>query len=413
MADSLPEIIRAYIINPELNNYEIRSGLWHAFPTTKADLQKSFAKIRLDGIIHSKYIINPYDSFIEGLSSVVPKEASFDELNYLAVRIGEMGEESQSVFSAAMQTGEFSTMRDIINVTGNTNCFYLQPAFSPEIFGDFLLNNYREYFLDNIEALKNSRDEGRREFADYIETLEACVDKKALGRHKAEAEQGHFTTKGYLTRTAAEFVEIYNTPTDIPDDYRVFAYPDAAHMHEAIECGKKRPGSVICTNGEIKPGDLVLSLPDNDYAYLVGKVVGIDRIGSARHETGNATDDIYVDFTTMDYSEHRVNEIEAMFSELYGAPKRFAECPMDNVIMAPGNLLKITGIPVEKLIDILDSVDKAAAFCEEVAEENASWMDYDEKIRASRSSLVETLIKNKQLAKSQPPATKCGSELDL
>ena len=125
-----------------------------------------------------------------------------------------------------------------------------------------------------------------------------------------------------------------------------------------------------CLNGELKPGDLVISTPADEYACLVGTVLVINKAGSPEHdaETDNPGDDVHVNFMDSDYSERRVKEIEAMFSELYGEPKRFDECAIDDAIMAPDTLIRITGIGRDELSAILYSEANAAAFCKDITD---------------------------------------------
>jgi hypothetical protein len=121
--------------------------------------------------------------------------------------------------------------------------------------------------------------------------------------------------------------------------------------------------TTICLNGELKPGDLVLSAPDEDYACLVGTVLAINKVGTPEHdaETENTTDAIHVDFMNSDYSEERIREIEEMFSDLYGMPKKLEECPIDDTIMSPDSLIRITGTRGDLLRSILSSHDAAEA----------------------------------------------------
>jgi hypothetical protein len=120
-----------------------------------------------------------------------------------------------------------------------------------------------------------------------------------------------------------------------------------------------------CVNGELRSGDLVISTPDDMYACLVGRVLEINKLGTPEHEneTDNDTDDVHVDFYS-DYSPKRIAEIEALFSGLYDEKKAYDECPIDDTIMPPESLIRITGIEDEQLAELLESHDKAAAFCE-------------------------------------------------
>jgi len=119
-----------------------------------------------------------------------------------------------------------------------------------------------------------------------------------------------------------------------------------------------------CINGSLEPGDLVLSLPGEDYACLVGTVLSIEKLGTPEHDTDNPSDDIHVNFMSEDYSEKRIQEIDSMISALYGESKSLLMEPLDDAIMAPEMLIRITGIGREELTEILDSESNAAAYCE-------------------------------------------------
>lgn len=120
-----------------------------------------------------------------------------------------------------------------------------------------------------------------------------------------------------------------------------------------------------CINGILRAGDLVITAPDDDYSCLIGRVLQINLLGSPEHdaETQNETDDVHVDFTAFDYSKQRIKEIEAVFSELYGMKKKFIDCPIDDAIMDPGTLIRITGIDDKRMSYLLESGYNAASYC--------------------------------------------------
>ena len=122
--------------------------------------------------------------------------------------------------------------------------------------------------------------------------------------------------------------------------------------------------STQCLNGFVEINDLVISSPDDEYACLVGQVLGINPLGSDAHneETDNDCDDVYVDFINSDYSIRRKTEISAMFSELYGYRMNFGDCPIDDVIMRPNTLIRITGIETGLLEKLLSSRNDAEIF---------------------------------------------------
>jgi len=118
------------------------------------------------------------------------------------------------------------------------------------------------------------------------------------------------------------------------------------------------------TNEQDKPklhvGDLVVSTPGDDYSYLVGKVLQIAKQGTPEHISGNPCDDVYVDFKVFEYSDQRVGEIEDMLESLHGEVVRYEDAALDEVIMAPDNLICITGIDQDRLNEILSSRDQTA-----------------------------------------------------
>jgi len=148
--------------------------------------------------------------------------------------------------------------------------------------------------------------------------------------------------------------------------------------------------TTICVNGELKPGDLVLSTPD-DYACLVGTVLSILKLGTPEHaaETENDTDTIHVNFMDADYSERRIAEIEEMFSDLYGQPMPFGECPIDDTIMSPDALIRITGIGDDTFRAILDSHEAAEALCKLV--EIGPGVGHDARLAEQEGYMTERL----------------------
>jgi hypothetical protein len=118
-------------------------------------------------------------------------------------------------------------------------------------------------------------------------------------------------------------------------------------------------------NDEIQAGDLVIATPDDCHFGLIGRVICINPVGSEAHnqETANETDDVHVDFLDLHYPKKRIKEIEAVFSDLYGEKKPFNEIPLDDVIMAPCCLIRLTGIDEGKLEQLLESGLEAVKHC--------------------------------------------------
>jgi hypothetical protein len=119
-------------------------------------------------------------------------------------------------------------------------------------------------------------------------------------------------------------------------------------------------------NGEIRPYDWVIVISSDEYAYLVGMVSEIIPVGSPEHDTGNTTDDIHIDFMDTDYSDKRKDEIVEQMSELYGEHRPFDELPLDDVIMSPNSLIRITGIELCMFERLLESQETAETFCNQI-----------------------------------------------
>lgn len=238
MSESDNATIRVYIVNTDdmadmfANIDRLKdgnfAGKWHSFPTTATELQTTLKEIGVDGIKHKEYAVNDFEGISESLRSVLPMFTDLDELNYLAIKLEEMNEPQLEVFEAVLESGRHcGSLKDVINITENLDCFDLQPAYSAEQYGSFLTEMERDEYAGAIEKLETSRDPDLRELVKYIERLEAHVDAESYGRARALEENGVFTDKGYLTEYG-NFTDNYRDTADIPTEFRVFAYQE--HM---------------------------------------------------------------------------------------------------------------------------------------------------------------------------------------
>lgn len=114
---------------------------------------------------------------------------------------------------------------------------------------------------------------------------------------------------------------------------------------------------LTCLNGDVKAGDIVITSKDSDFANLIGRVIYITKLGTQEHEdeAQNDTDNIHVDFERFEYSDSRKPELNAMLTDLYNEPKKFDNWGGDDVIMAPDDLVKVTGIDEDVLRKIAES----------------------------------------------------------
>lgn len=114
-----------------------------------------------------------------------------------------------------------------------------------------------------------------------------------------------------------------------------------------------------CLNGELKVGDLVISIPEDDYPCLVGTVLDIGKMRYSDQEY------VFVNFMHPEYTQNRLEEIERMLCEAYGRPTTPGIWPLDidNLPMSADSLIRITGIG--KILEnaILDTEEAASALC--------------------------------------------------
>ena len=206
-----------------------------------------------------------------------------------------------------------------------------------------------------------------------------CVADVALSRPITPGEIAELTEwwsgqlsdgwgEGFEQREiAVDRGELYIEPWSSDDSFFIMTQkefdrrmePHVAGIHGTVE------STAMCVNGELKPGDLVISSPNDDYGCLVGTVLYIEKLGTPEHDTENETDDVHVNFRDTEYSENRLQEIEQQIGELYGMPTTPSIWPavgIDDVIMSPDMLFRITGISRDELTSILDSRDNAAAY---------------------------------------------------
>jgi len=125
------------------------------------------------------------------------------------------------------------------------------------------------------------------------------------------------------------------------------------------------PIKTQCINGDLQVGDLAISTPDDDYSCLIGRVLRINPLGTPEHdeETDNDCDDVHVNFLEFEYPKKRIKEIEDDFCGLYGEKKIFEDCPLDDTIMNPHCLIRVTDIDEPLLKYLLQSGYNAACYC--------------------------------------------------
>jgi hypothetical protein len=214
------KIMTAYLIN--------RSSRLHSdgyavlsFPTNAEKVTRALHEIDIDGKAHGLYAVVNVSSIIPGLADLLPEKASLNELNYLSAQIAAMGSFDRDTFSAAIEARRYcGSLTEIINLTQNLDSLECFPAFDLAQYGSQLLEVMIDEYADMVDKLADSDKPYEKSFASYVETLEQNFDATKYANKLAEAEQGSFTSYGYVVENS-EFKEVYQGPRDIPLAYVV------------------------------------------------------------------------------------------------------------------------------------------------------------------------------------------------
>ncbi len=139
-------------------------------------------------------------------------------------------------------------------------------------------------------------------------------------------------------------------------------------------------------NGEISSGDWVYATVAPPYSYLVGQVTDIVPPGAPDRETENETDDVHVNFMDAGYSDERKAEIlDTMNSIRHSRGNNINAFALDDVIMSPDDLIRITDIDRDKFTELLESSAAGPTFYKEIM---------DAVVISKETELIERFDKN-------------------
>lgn len=199
-------VISVFVTNlGKYNEGELR-GEWLKLPSDTETVKSLMTRIGVDGVLYEEFFITDYDTELSGLDRLGEYE-NLDELNYLASLISELDKWELEKFESAAEYGEHNgSIKDLINLTQNLDCYELYPGVSDE-------RELGEYLINELEW---------EQIPDWIESY---FDYEAYGRDFSINEGGDFRGGGYVSRNDAQFGEYYDG-RDVPEEYRIFAYPD-------------------------------------------------------------------------------------------------------------------------------------------------------------------------------------------
>ena len=201
-------MIEAYVTNLGRYNEGHLDSEVLKLPATKEDVQALLSKIKVDGIKYEEIFIADYETKIYGLKQCLGEYESLDELNYLASILEDMDEWDVMKFEAALDFGEYtSSVENLINLAQNLDNYdYISDIKDHDELGQYV-----------IEEM------GGREIPDWIGDY---FDYDGYGRDFDFNGNGRFTEKGYILDNDGSFIEHYKGRDDLPEEYRIFAYPE-------------------------------------------------------------------------------------------------------------------------------------------------------------------------------------------
>ena len=207
-------IIEAFITNLGKYNEGALIGEWVSFPATPEEVKKALEKIGIGakdefGNVYEEWFITDYNCDVDGLAKNINfgEYENLDELNYLALKIGELNSYELEKFQAVLEVSDYTgSVKDIINLTGNLDKYDIYPDVKN-------CEDLGIYYVDELELVK------------VPDELRYYIDYESYGRDIALDENGQFTENGYVRDNGDSFEEYYDgTIESIPEEYRVMNF---------------------------------------------------------------------------------------------------------------------------------------------------------------------------------------------
>lgn len=212
--------LSAFVTNLGKYNEGILAGEWLKLPADTETVQALFSRIGIDGVRYEEFFITDFESAIPGLHRYFGEYESLDELNYLASLVEELDDLEK--FEAALEYGDHSgSVQEIINLTQNLDCYELYAGIDTEEALGY-------YFADELNAI------------DIPDHISQYFDYEAYGRNLA-LEGGEFISGGFIENNGSSFLEHYSGLADIPDEYRVCAFPKEPSILETLKAFRENP----------------------------------------------------------------------------------------------------------------------------------------------------------------------------
>ena len=213
-------IVLSICNSDEQNKGEFVAGCLE-LPASKDDVKELLSSIGVDGIQHKDISIVYIERKISGLNCLNIDD-NIDEMNYLTALLSSLNEVGLDKFEAVETYGEHrGSVMELINLSQNLDCYEYYPDVSDyEELGRFLTEEFQT--------------------AKIPEWTENYFDYEAFGRNHATDVGGKITEYGFIYRNDVDFIIKYDGQ-DIPEEYRVFVYPDIPERKDDMDSAKAMP----------------------------------------------------------------------------------------------------------------------------------------------------------------------------
>ncbi len=195
-------LFEAYVTNAGKYSEGQLVGETLKFPTTAQEVEALLKRIGVDGVRYQEIFITSFDGDVLGLYDHLSEYENLDELNHLACLLSELTSSELETLEAVLDSGDHcSSVRDIINLTQNLDCYGFYPGVSDE-------ETLGRIYVDDLEML------------DVPDQVKPYFDYEAYGRDACIHENGHFAPGGYVVKESDHFVEVYHGLQDIPKEHK-------------------------------------------------------------------------------------------------------------------------------------------------------------------------------------------------
>ena len=167
-------LFEAYVTNAGKYSEGQLVGETLKFPTTAQEVEALLKRIGVDGVRYQEIFITSFDGDVLGLYDHLSEYENLDELNHLACLLSELTSSELETLEAVLDSGDHcSSVRDIINLTQNLDCYGFYPGVSDE-------ETLGRIYVDDLEML------------DVPDQVKPYFDYEAYGRDACIHENGHF-----------------------------------------------------------------------------------------------------------------------------------------------------------------------------------------------------------------------------